>query len=81
MAHVYANCLAHPNTGLVNALNHLIANKAKHDARKVGEKTHGNSADAHGHTKSTGGGHGSVNGHAPGSAHGSANAGPKRSHP
>jgi hypothetical protein len=55
MAHVYANCLAHPNSGLVNALKHLIANKAKHDARKIGDKSHGASADAPGHAKPSGG--------------------------
>jgi hypothetical protein len=56
MAHVYANCLAHPNSGLVNALNRLISNKARNDARKIGDNSHGKSVDAPGHAKSSGGG-------------------------
>jgi hypothetical protein len=56
MAHVYANCQAHPNSGLVNALNRLISNKAWHDARKIGDNSHGKSADAPGHAKSSRGG-------------------------
>jgi hypothetical protein len=63
MAHVYANCVAHPNSGLVNALNRLISNKAKHDARKTGDNSHGKSADAPGHAQSSGGGLGHATPH------------------
>ena len=31
--HVYANCVAHPNEGLVNALEHLVANRDAKAAR------------------------------------------------
>jgi hypothetical protein len=68
IAHVYANCVAHPTPGLVNALHHLIANLAKHQAHESGKHegthghgrsdkgVHGKSGSAPGHTKN--GGHG-----------------------
>jgi hypothetical protein len=50
IAHVYANCQAHPNQGLVNALNHLIANLANHQAHDAG-KLAGSHGQGHGHSK------------------------------
>jgi hypothetical protein len=57
---VYANCVAHPNKGLVNALHHLIANKGKHEEHKAGGPP-----GSHGHGHSTGVEHGK-SGQAPG---------------
>jgi hypothetical protein len=50
IAHVYANCQAHPNQGLVNALNHLIANLATHQAHDAG-KLAGSNGQGHGHSQ------------------------------
>ena len=63
---MYANCVAHPNAGLVNALHHLIANRAKHLSHEAakhqpGSQGNGHSADAV-HGKS-GQPHGHGNGH------------------
>jgi hypothetical protein len=52
IAHVSANCQAHPNRGLVNALNHLQANLARQQSRDAGPNK-----DATGKSKENGSGH------------------------
>jgi hypothetical protein len=80
IAHVLANCLKNPNApGLVNALEHLVANKAKHEAHAAAKAerkddhtasehdhggTHGNPHAEGGSGNAHGGGNGNGHGHA-----------------
>jgi hypothetical protein len=63
IAHVLANCLKNPDApGLVNALEHLVANKTKHEAHDAAkaERTaeHASSKAGHEHGHGHGGAHG-----------------------